>query len=151
MRTAIDIWLWFTAWQRQSQPTCVLGETNKETRKYKYGEVRSRDHFKTTQHVQRMRGISTPQTPAESDIAECSDAPLPPPLFLLTTSYLNLALSYSISLISSGCCMQEVAQGSRLTIATETLSSKSCCLLLNEPQRESRQSSAKMSLRDFGC
>ena len=59
MRNAIDIWLWSTVWQRQSQPKCVLGETNKETRKYKYGAVRSRDHFKTTQHVQRMRGIST--------------------------------------------------------------------------------------------
>ena len=59
----------------------MLGETNKETRKYKYGVVRSRDHFNTTEYVQRMRGISTPRTTAESDIAECSDAPLPPPLF----------------------------------------------------------------------
>ena len=37
-------------------------------------------------HVQRMRGISTPRTRAESDIAECSDAPLPPPFFYSTTS-----------------------------------------------------------------
>ena len=59
VRNAIDIWLGSTVWQRQSQPKCMLGETNKETRKYKYGAVRSRDHFKTTQHVQRLRGIST--------------------------------------------------------------------------------------------
>ena len=59
----------------------MLGETNEETRKNKYGAVRSRDHFKAAQHLQRMRGLSTPRMPAESDIAECSDAPLPPPLF----------------------------------------------------------------------
>ena len=70
--------------ETQSQPKFVLGETNKETRKYKYGAVRyiySRDHFKTTQHVQRMRGIFTPWMPAESHIAKCSDAPSHPRLF----------------------------------------------------------------------
>ena len=48
-----------------------------ETRNVKYCAVSSRDHFKTTQHVQHMPGISTPRMPAESHIAECSDAPLP--------------------------------------------------------------------------
>ena len=60
VRNVIDIWLWSTAWQRQSQPKCVLGETNKETRKYKYGAVRSRDHIKTTQHVKACVDFDSP-------------------------------------------------------------------------------------------
>ena len=42
VRNAVDIWWWSTVWQRKNQPKCVLGETNKETRKYKYGAITSK-------------------------------------------------------------------------------------------------------------
>ena len=51
-------------------------------------------------HVQRMRGISTPRTRAESDIAKCSDAPLPPPFFLFhyPLTVLKVAMKNFISI-----------------------------------------------------
>ena len=39
---------------------CIFGEPIKEPRKHKYGIVSSRNHYRSMQHVQRMRRISTP-------------------------------------------------------------------------------------------
>ena len=78
-----------------SPSACLVRKIRRRSRKYKYGEVRSRDHFKTTPNMfSACVGLPLRPMPAESDIAECSDAPShppPPPVF------------FSLSLLSSTC------------------------------------------------
>ena len=81
VQNTIDIWLWSTAWRRlkasSSARACLVRQIRRRESTNTVQCV-----IVTTQHVQPLCGISTPRMPAdhaESDIADCSNAPLPTP------------------------------------------------------------------------
>ena len=95
----------------------VLGETNKKTSKYKYGAVRSREPFKTTQHVQRMRGFpllerQLSQTSQNAEMRRC----LPPLFFFTNLSKANDSFFRSHIMVSlyEVACFSEIRSARRL-------------------------------------